>query len=119
MNMGERVTVGEMAKYPLGLIDEASAVGHTRILRHRPGLVEDQDRKRLMLLSQELDDLRARARKRQPLDLDLRCQSRERGQQSFNLVAMWADEEPAGLRRILKSRPQQEETISTDGRSPT
>ena len=56
MNVRERVAVGQIAKYPIRRIDEAPTVGHVRILGHRPAFVEDQNRKRLMLLAQDLDE---------------------------------------------------------------
>lgn len=113
--MRKRVPVGEIPQYLFRRIDEAPAIGDAGIVRHRLAVVEDQNRKRLMLLAQELDDRRSRTREGQAMHLDLRCQSGKRPQQSLNRIAVWADEEAARVLGVFKSRVQQEQAVSTHG----
>lgn len=115
VNVRERIPVGQIPQYPFRRIDEAPAIGDVRILRDRPAFVEYQDRKRLMLLAQELHERRSRSREWQTVYLDLRCKAGKRRQQSLDRIAVRANEEPARVIGVFKSRLQQEQSVSTHG----
>lgn len=106
MKMRKSVALGEILQDPLGAIDEALSVRDLRIVRHRPVVVEDENRQRLMLLAKQLDDPGAWLFERQSMHLDLRGEPRKRAEQPFDRIAMRAYEESPGTLWIPESRTQ-------------
>jgi hypothetical protein len=118
MNAWKCIAIGQIVEYLLRRTDEAPTVGYIGVLGHRPAFVEDQNRKRLMLLAQDLDESGSWLREWEAVHCDLHCQSGKRREQSLDRIAVRADEKAPRPFGIFKSWLQQEKVVSTHVRSP-